>query len=94
MTLESKRETPRSSVRTLPDDLPHEVVVEHVLPLDCGELIFDELAHVGQILRGVNWRFAEKNVTPSQENIQFTLPHLKVYVKVQMYMIFLPSIQA
>jgi hypothetical protein len=36
--------------------LPHEVVVEHVLPLDCGELLFDELAHVGQILRGVNWR--------------------------------------
>jgi hypothetical protein len=38
----------------LPDDLPHEVVVEHVLALDCGELLFDELAHVGQILRGVN----------------------------------------
>jgi hypothetical protein len=67
MTLESKRETPRSSVRTLPDDLPHEVVVEHVLPLDCGELLFDELAHVGQILRGVNCSSQEMNIFSSQK---------------------------
>jgi hypothetical protein len=40
----------------LPDDLPHEVVVQHVLPLYCGELILDQLADVGQVLRGVDWQ--------------------------------------
>ena len=42
-------------VVVLPDDLPDEVVVEHVLPLDGGELLLDELADVGEILRGVHW---------------------------------------
>ena len=37
--------------------------------------------------------YGSTTLIPSQENILFTLPQLKVYVKVQIYMIFLPSIQ-
>jgi hypothetical protein len=42
----------------LPDDLPHQVVVQHVLPLYGGELLLDQLADVGQVLRGVDWQQA------------------------------------